>query len=135
MLQSETSVVDVAKSIGCSAHAVNDIMRNIVQYAYTTAACSGPRRPRVACDTTDDRHIVLRHLRNRFVIITSTRNGIWMVFAQKIRIRLRSAHLHAMRLILNPFYAITSAQTSVVGTTPLDRKRRVEIHADFFLTK
>uniref|UniRef100_A0A8C4QU92 Tc1-like transposase DDE domain-containing protein n=1 Tax=Eptatretus burgeri TaxID=7764 RepID=A0A8C4QU92_EPTBU len=97
MLNTGTSVTDVARVMGCSRQTIHNFQTCLHQTG-TTADRPRPGRPRVT-SRAQDRQIVLRHLRNRFVTATSTGNELFggRVTAQTIRNRLRSARLHARR--------------------------------------
>ena len=97
MLNTGTSVTDVARVMGCSRRTIHDL-RTRLQQTGTSADRPRSGRPRVTTHA-EDRQIVLRHLRNRFLTATSTRNELFRgrVTAQTIRNRLRTARLHARR--------------------------------------
>lgn len=102
MLNTGTSVTDVARVMGCSRRTIHDL-RTRLQQTGTTADRPRSGRPRVTTQA-EDRQIVLRHLRNRFLTATSTRNELFRgrVTAQTIRNRLRTARLHARRPYRGP---------------------------------
>lgn len=102
MLNTGTSVTDVARAMGCSRRTIHDL-RTRLQHTGTTADRPRSGRPRVTTQA-EDRQIVLRHLRNRFVTATSTRNELFRgrITAQTIRNRLRTAGLHARRPYRGP---------------------------------
>ena len=97
MLNTGTSVTDVARVMGCSRRTIHDL-RTRLQQTGTSADRPRSGRPRVTTHA-EDRQIVLRHLRNRFLTATFTRNELFRgrVTAQTIRNRLRTARLHARR--------------------------------------
>ncbi|KAJ8272725.1 hypothetical protein GJAV_G00092720 [Gymnothorax javanicus] len=97
MLNTGTSVTDVARVMGCSRRTIHDL-RTRLQQTGTTADRPRSGRPRVMTQA-EDRQIVLRHLRNQFLTAMSTRNELFRgcVTAQTIRNRLRTARLHARR--------------------------------------
>jgi len=113
MLDAGTSVTAVARTLGCSRHTVYDLQTRLQQTG-TTADRPRPGRPRVTSQA-EDRQIVLRHLRNRFLTATCTRNELFRgrLSAQTIRNRLRSSHLHARRPYRGPIF------------TPLHRRQRL----------
>lgn len=102
MLQTGTSVAEVARTMGCSRRTVYDLQTRLQQTG-TTADRPRPGRPRVTSHA-EDRQIVLRHLRNRFLTATSTRNELFRgrLSAQTVRNRLRTAHLQARRPYCGP---------------------------------
>uniref|UniRef100_A0A8C4RBW6 Transposase Tc1-like domain-containing protein n=1 Tax=Eptatretus burgeri TaxID=7764 RepID=A0A8C4RBW6_EPTBU len=102
MLNTGTSVTDVARVMGCSRQTIHNLQTRLHQTG-TTADRPCPGRPRVT-SRAEDRQIVFRHLRNRFVTATSTGNELFggRVTAQTIRNRLRSARLHARRPYRGP---------------------------------
>lgn len=108
MLQAGRSVIDIATAMGCSRRTVYDL-RHRLQQSGTTADRPRSGRPRVT-SRVEDRNIVLRHLRNRFLPAARTRAEMFQgrLSAQTIRNRLRSANLHARRPsrgpILTPFH-------------------------------
>ncbi|XP_041377396.1 uncharacterized protein LOC121389812 [Gigantopelta aegis] len=93
----ETSVADVARALGYSQWVIYDL-RARVQQTSITADRPRPGRPRMTSQA-DDRHIVLRYLRNHFMSATAKSNELFRrrVSTQTIRNRLRTAHLHARR--------------------------------------
>ena len=97
MLNTVTSVTDVARVMGCSRRTIHDLGTRPQQIG-TTADRPRSGRPRVTTQAEDGQS-VLRHLRIRFVTATSTRNELFRgrVTAQTIRNRLCTARLHARR--------------------------------------
>ena len=97
MLNAGTSVTTVARTMGFNRRAVYDLQTRLQQTG-TTADRPLSGRPRVTTQA-ENRQIVLRQPRNRFVTAIAARDELirGRTSAQTIRNRLRAAHLHARR--------------------------------------